>query len=54
MIFIFVFQRISEQNYLKKDCCMRQNKVIERIVEQYWYSVACQEGMGNIVVYQNV
>ena len=33
---------------------MRQNKIIERIVEQYWYSVACQEGMGNIVVYQNV
>ena len=34
LIFIFVFQRISEQNYLKKDCCMRQNKVIERIIEQ--------------------
>ena len=37
MIFIFDFQRISEKDYLKKDCCVRQNKVIERIIGHYWY-----------------
>ena len=29
--------RILEQDYLKKDCCVRQSKVIERIIEHYWY-----------------
>ena len=36
-IFIFVFQRISEWDYLKKDYCVGQNKVIERITGYYSY-----------------